>query len=292
MDVLPQSFMQPNKVGWNYDVDLSRNIVFGFIVNTVCEEPDRVVVSGMNSTTNEKVTYTGDAVILTLPLQILRQMNINFPVEKQKALANISYEASTKVVLQCKTRFWQSDIGQGGFSKTNLPIGQVHYPDWPGSGFDEKDRGLLVIYTWNHDALIFGSQPKPQAITSAVKQLSKLHPELETEFEAGDVEAWYNDPYAQGAFAGLHPFQYMNAMKELTTPTPRMYLAGEALSWSNGWIQGALFSGLVQAFCFTYYNENHHTFRPCDFRLSTSGGAPDGIVDILVDHFEQLATDQ
>ena len=287
MDVLPKSLMQKNKVGWNYDVELSRNVVFGFSVDTVREDEQCVTVSGMNRTTNQSMTFTGDAVILTIPLQILRQLDINLPIDKQKAIANITYEASTKVIVQCKTRFWQPDVGQGGFSKTNLPIGQVHYPDWAGSGFDEHDRGLLVVYTWKHDALMFGSQPKDQAIASAVKQLSHLHPEIEKEFEVGNVEAWYNDPYAQGAFAALEPFQYMNSMKTLVTPTARLYLAGEALSWSNGWIQGALFSGLIQAFAFTFYNESGLIFKPCELALP-DGSTPNGKIDAIVDHFEQL----
>lgn len=272
MDTLPKSFMQPNKLGWNYDVDLSKNIVYGFSIDNATEKEHGVTVSGMNKETHERMTFEGDSVILTLPLQILRQIDVNLPVDKQKAIANITYGASTKVVLQSKTRFWQPDVGQGGFSKTNLPIGQVHYPDWAGSGFDEKDRGLLVIYTWSHDALIFGSQRKDQAIASAVNQLSKIHPEITQEYEVGNVKAWYTDPYAQGAYASLEPFQYMNAMKILVTPTSRMYLAGEALSWSNGWIQGAIFSGLMEAFAFTYYNETGHILHPCDVALTACDG--------------------
>ena len=287
MDVLPKAFMQPNKVGWNYDVDLSRNVIFGFAVDTVREDAKGVTVTGMNRTTNQSMTFTGDAVILTCPLQILRQLDVNLPIQKQKAIANITYEASTKVILQCKNRFWQSDVGQGGFSKTNLPVGQIHYPDWAGSGYGEEDRGLLVVYTWKHDALMFGSQPKDQAIASAVKQLSHLHPEIEKEFEVGDVEAWYNDPYAQGAFAALEPFEYMKAMETLVTPTARMYLAGEALSWSNGWIQGALFSGLMQAYNFTYQNESGSIFKPCELALP-AGCVTTGKIDAIVDHFEQL----
>ena len=267
MDSLPKSFAKPNSNGWNPEVDLSKKITFGLRVDTVEEDKDGITVKGRNRATSQKMKCTGDAVILTLPLQILRQMNIDFPTDKQKALANITYEASTKLILQCKKRFWQSDVGQGGFTRTNLPIGQIHYPDWPGSGYTDNDRGLLLVYTWAHDALIFGSQPKPLALASAVRQIKHIHPEIEEHFEVGNVQTWYSDQFAQGAFAALEPFQYMNAMKTLLTPTPRVYLGGEALSWSNGWIQGALFSGLMQAFNFTYYNESKEVFKPCDFLL-------------------------
>lgn len=74
MDTLSKAFMQPNKLGWNNDVDLSKNIIYGFIVDTVTENDYGVTVSGMNKTTHERMTFKGDAVFLTLQLQILRQI--------------------------------------------------------------------------------------------------------------------------------------------------------------------------------------------------------------------------
>ncbi|MEW8544068.1 MAG: FAD-dependent oxidoreductase [Candidatus Thiodiazotropha sp.] len=268
MDALPEAFMKPNNNGWNTDVDLSKNIIYGIVVDTVKDNNNSVTVIGRDRATSNRIKITGDAVILTVPLQIIRQMNINLPIEMQKALANITYEAAAKMILQCKTRFWQKDVGQGGFTRTSLPIGQIHYPDWPGSGFTEKDRGLLVVYSWAHDAIIFGSQPKRHALANVVEQIKHIHPEIEEQFEVGTVQTWCSDQFAQGAFAALERSSYLTAMKALVTPTPRLYLAGEALSWSNGWIQGALFSGLMQAFNFTYYNESKIVFNPCDFMCS------------------------
>ena len=91
MDSLPKSFTKPNSNGWNPEVDLSKKITFGLRVDTVEEDKDGITVKGRNRATSQKMKCTGDAVILTLPLQILRQMNIDFPTDKQKALANITY---------------------------------------------------------------------------------------------------------------------------------------------------------------------------------------------------------
>ena len=154
-------------------------------------------------------------------------------------------------MLQCKTRFWQNDVGQGGFSKTDMLIGQLHYPGYDTSGIPDDARGILLVYTWGRDALTLGAQTKESALSNAIKEISKIHPEIVKEFEVGNIQAWFSDPSSQGAYAQLKPFEYMNSMKTLTTPSKGIYLAGEALSWSNGWIQGAMFSGLRAAYQLT-----------------------------------------
>ena len=95
VDALPKAFMSPNNSGWNTEVDLSKNVIYGIVVDTVKDINNGVTVIGTDRANSNKINVTGDAVILTVPLQILRQMNIDFPIEMQKPLANITYEASS-----------------------------------------------------------------------------------------------------------------------------------------------------------------------------------------------------
>lgn len=133
--------------------------------------------------------------------------------------------------------------------------GQLHYPDWSDSGISAEERGVLMVYTWGQDALIFGAQTHAEAIENAVKQVAKIHKEITEQFEVGAVQAWYSDPTSEGAFAFLKPNQYNMSMKELVKSDHPIYLAGEAISWSNGWIQGAMQSGLTAAYQFFCQNE-------------------------------------
>ncbi|KAH3873752.1 hypothetical protein DPMN_036989 [Dreissena polymorpha] len=48
--------------------------------------------------------------------------------EKQKAISETTNSASTKIILQCKRRFWKDAVCQGRFSKSSDMIGQLHYP--------------------------------------------------------------------------------------------------------------------------------------------------------------------
>ncbi|XP_064614339.1 putative L-amino-acid oxidase YobN isoform X1 [Liolophura sinensis] len=260
MEELGWAFIKQNPGGWDPHVHLKENIRFGVEVEKIeMVNPERrrgVRVSGKNVATGEPLTVLGDAVILTVPIPVLRQMDVPLSSDQERALNFVSYESSTKILLQYEKRFWQEEFGiQGGMTRTNLPIGQVHYPDWEKSGISPKSRGILVCYTWEQDAVVMASMSDNDAIRSAVRQIEKLHPGSEKYFEVGARQAWTRDPAAQGAYAFLRPGEFSNALSALVKPTPPIFLAGEALSWTNGWIQGAIESGLRAAFQFYAHNE-------------------------------------
>jgi hypothetical protein len=218
----------------------------------------------------EDVSYTGAAVIVTTPVHILRQIkfepvsdSLPLPNEFYNAISDIWYGPSTKIMLQCKTRFWESekyDI-RGGFSKTTLPIGQLHYPSNPKGADppvfpDDVKGGILLIYTWKSEALMFGALDPNKAVAEAVRQITEIHPEMKTEYDdVWAIEPWYDEPSAQGAYCLLKPSQFRN-VTWLTYPWRNLYFAGEAISFASGWIQGALESGLRAAYQFYSRNEN------------------------------------
>lgn len=256
MDTIANNFIKPQCGGVNKCINLANKITFGTEVRSVLKsEENKVIVSGRNVKTGKEKTFTADSAIVTVPLTILRQMDIDLGKKYKMAISNINYGASTKIVLQCKSRFWEKQVGQGGFSKTDLPIGQLHYPS-PCNPRPPNGRGLLVCYTWGQDALMFGAQSKDEAIASAVREITKIHPEMTDEFEVGMVQSWFSDDTTQGAYAALLPYQYNDGMKTLMTPDHPIYLAGEAISYTNAWIQGALESGLNAAY--HLYCHDHH----------------------------------
>ena len=165
-------------------------------------------------------------------------------------------------MLQYEKQFWNADGIAGGFSKTNMPIGQLHYPtevkvshlkggsqSWaPKSTKDQP--GILIVYNWQTDALLWGALSEDQAIALAVNQIDEIHPEVDTKalFQVGKRQAWANDPTTLGAFALLQPKDYINVLYLMQNSWKNVYFAGEAISFANGWIQGALESGLRAAY--------------------------------------------
>ena len=250
LEMLPWAFVENE----NHDgVNLSENIQFGVTVHTLEYGPEYVKAVCFNETTREDLVFEADAVIVTLPLNIVRQMNFKPPIPPKlsDAIDGVFYSPSTKIMLQCKTKFWEESGIVGGFSRTDKPIGQIHYPSHTTS-----QRGILLCYTWKQEALLFGSQTLENAISEAVDEIATIHPEIRQNFECGAVQAWYNDNTAQGAFCYLKPYQYNNSMRLLLQPHKNIYFAGEAISWANGWIQGAIESGLRASYQFFDDNEN------------------------------------
>ena len=241
--------------------DITFNVTVNEIEYTATAEKVKVVVRGYFSNSGQPYKVKGDAVIVTTPLPIIRLMKIyntrntpEFPPILYQAMEDVWYGPSTKIMIQTKTRFWEDNGIHGGFSKTNLPVGQIHYPTKEDNPLTEK--GILLVYTWKSEALQFGALHPQIAVREAVRQIASIHPTIERQFEVGAVQAWYNEPSAQGAYALLKPHQYRN-ITALMYPFLNVFFAGEALSFGSGWIQGALESGLRAAYQFYSRNEEN-----------------------------------
>ena len=258
---------------------LENDIHYGITVRTVeWRKPGddkcsyHVKVSGRQTQTQNEVYFEADAVIITLPLNILRQVAFKpaLPLRVNDAVASIRYEPGTKIFLGFRERFWEKGkypISDGGISKTNLPISMIVYPrkiihDDGG----KLKRGVLLSYTFNKEALHFGSQSKDAIITEALRELETIYEELLgknvsesiTElFEFGAVHPWYDDSSAQGGWVHLLPYSYMHNLRVLLEPKDirPIFFGGEAISFANGYIQGALESGLRAAWQFFKFNE-------------------------------------
>ncbi|HMB91298.1 MAG TPA: NAD(P)/FAD-dependent oxidoreductase, partial [Rhodothermales bacterium] len=59
---------------------------------------------------NGKVTHhNADFVLCTIPFSVLRHLQIDgISLGKRKAIRNLSYASASKVLLHCKTRFWET----------------------------------------------------------------------------------------------------------------------------------------------------------------------------------------
>ena len=161
---------------------------------------------------------------MSTPINVLRQIEFKpfdlSDIHEQAALRkntqaieDIFTAASTKIILQTKTRFWEKDpyCIKGGFSKTNLPIGQIHYVQPDPEYLESTKEGIILIYTWKIEALIFGSLTKDQVRQEVIEQIAEIHPEIKDEVDdVCIVHAWYNQSSYQGAFGLLKTTQFNN----------------------------------------------------------------------------------
>jgi len=224
---------------------LKDNIRFGAKMTAMDQSPDNVTI--YYQTQAGKFSETGDYAIVTVPFPVLRHVEVLKPFSraKNRAIRQLHYDASAKILFQCKRRFWEEDEGIfGGGTMTDLPIRNLYYPDHGR----ETGRGvILASYTWSEDAQRWGSLKPDDRIVQALDDVAEIHPQISQEFEVGTSWMWHDDEYAGGAFALFDPGQQTLLHDEIIKPEGRIHFAGEHASLYHAWIQGAFESGLRAA---------------------------------------------
>lgn len=235
MDRLPRAFLP----------FLRDRIRFGAKMKAIDQTPDSVVVHF--HTPGGGWSASGDYAIVTAPFPVLRHVEALKPFSrgKQRAIRQLHYDASAKIVMQFRRRFWEEDDGIfGGGTMTDLPVRAVFYPDHGR----ETGRGvLLASYTWSEDAQRWGSLSDADRISEALEDLAQIHPQAPAEFEAGASKMWHDDEFAGGAFALFDPGQQALLYADIVAPEGRIHFAGEHASLHHAWVRGAIESGLRAA---------------------------------------------
>ncbi|NUM47182.1 MAG: FAD-dependent oxidoreductase [Anaerolineales bacterium] len=230
---------------------LQQHIRFGAKMTAIDQTPTEVTIHYRTLAGNQHIT--GDYAILTVPFPVLRHVEVlkPFTFAKQRAIRQLHYDASAKIFLQFRRRFWEEDEGiTGGGTVTDLAVRNVFYPEHGR----ETGRGvMLASYTWAEDAQRWGSQSERDRIEQALENILHIHPQAREEFEVGASKMWHDDEFAGGAFALFDPGQQTLLHDHIIAPEGRIHFAGEHASLAHAWIQGAIESGLRAA------HEIHHS---------------------------------
>lgn len=235
MDRLPNAFFG----------ELHREVRLGAEVFAIDQEPGSVVVH--YKTEAGRYRAVGDYAICTVPFSVLRTIETVQPFshDKRRAIRQLNYHASTKIVFQVRQRIWEKDDGIfGGATVTDLPVRRLNYP----TPDPASERGvLLASYTWGQDALQWGAMDEETRLEEALDDVARIHPGIREVYEVGASHAWYSDRWARGAFAMFAPEQQTELQAAIVQPEGRVLFAGEHCSLYHAWIQGALESGIRAA---------------------------------------------
>lgn len=234
-DRLPYSFLP----------DLKAEIHFGAKMIAIDQSPEDVTVH--YETVSGRHKATAEYAIVTIPFPVLRHVEVLQPFSraKQRAIRQLHYDASAKILFQCRRRFWEDDDGIfGGGTITDLPIRNLYYPNHGR----ESGRGvILASYTWSEDAQRWGSLAPHERVLQALEDVAQIHPQITRDFEVGASWMWHHDEFAGGAFALFDPEQQTLLHQQIIAPEGRIHFAGEHASLYHAWIQGAIESGLREA---------------------------------------------
>ena len=217
MDRLPNAFYE----------ELQDRIRFGAEVHAIEQDAGSVTVHF--KTEAGRYSVTGDYAVCAIPFSVLRQVEVITPFshEKQRAIRQLNYSASTKILFQVRERIWEQDDGIfGGATVTDLPIRRINYP----TPDPTTSRGvLLASYTWSQDAARWGAMDVETRLEEALQDVARIHPRIREVYEVGASHAWYDDRWANGAFALFAPEQKTQLQADIVRPEGRIYFARRAL---------------------------------------------------------------
>ncbi|CAN5731033.1 flavin monoamine oxidase family protein [soil metagenome] len=235
MDRLPDAFFR----------SLQQEVRLGAEVHAIDQDTESVTVHVR--TQAGRTVERADFAIVTIPFSVLRHVEVITPFsrEKQRAIRQLNYHASTKILFQVRERIWETDDGiMGGATVTDMPIRRMNYP----TPDRENARGMLLAsYTWGQDALQWGAMDEETRLEEALDDVARIHPRIRDVYEVGASYAWYSDRWARGAFAMFAPEQQTELHGDIVAPEGRVLFAGEHCSLYHAWIQGALESGIRAA---------------------------------------------
>jgi monoamine oxidase len=235
MDRLPIAGFLPN---------LKPKVQFEHIVDKIAQDANSITVS-YHTPSGDKGVVTADYCVCTIPLSVLKSIDVQCAPKFKEAMSGVSYALVGKIGLQMKTRFWEEKYNiYGGHAYVDDPdVAAISFPStgWLG------EKGVVLGY-YGHGA----SAAKISALSLDARKKfalaagSKIMPEYGESCESAFSIAWHRVPFNLGGWAQWTDEGRAQYYPTLCEPDGRLYLAGEHLSYITGWQEGGIESAWQQ----------------------------------------------
>jgi monoamine oxidase len=236
---------------------LNEPVIFGAELTAV-----RKLGSGQIELTLDKGgTHAYDAVILTIPFSVLRDVELDgslgIPGDKVSAINNMVYGNNAKLHVGFDGPFW-GELNGTGVSYSDLPNHQLTWEVNPTNA--SANNTVLVDYSGGERGanlnpnktnleteMFLGDLDTvyPGAFDAAIR--TKTHPKEEF---LSDLKHWPSDPLNKGSYVSNHPGYFTTIAGIEGMPVDNLYFAGEHTDsfyeW-QGYMEGAANSGIRAA---------------------------------------------
>lgn len=200
------------------------------------------------SVKTEKGTFQGDAVIITLPLGVLKSGNITFspalPQNNRAAIDRLNMGVLNKVVLKFPKVFWQQNYDMLGYANPKAKdfsefVNWQHYTAAP----------VLIALTGGSFARSLELVSETEVGERVMQLLRKLYGNSIPNPEAVLRTKWSADPFAFGSYSTMPVGAKGIDRTFLAEPVAkRLFFAGEATSPEYpATVHGAFLSGIREA---------------------------------------------
>ncbi|MEM6531298.1 MAG: FAD-dependent oxidoreductase [Myxococcota bacterium] len=219
------------------------DVTLGFEVSQVVDMGDRVRVGSRDGR-----SVDGDAIIVTLPLGVLRSGAVSFAPDLEtsriEALHRMGFGALEKVALAFESPFWQHD------DHHLLAVYPTEEDPWatfyPLSPYGHGQR--IVALTGGRASAFVSTWDDAQLTRSAMDALRRHYPGAPEPVHMLRT-GWASDRFSRGSYSfpatGMDPSDYDRLAQPLT---PRILFAGEATHRLHpATVHGAYESGVREA---------------------------------------------
>ena len=221
---------------------LKEQIRYGHKLLSVKENSNRSLTLRFSADGAER-EETFDAVILTLPFTILRELDISMdlPPIKRRVINELGYGTNSKFIVETKERVWRTAGYRGYLFNERIPNG------WDSAQMQQNDLGAGA-YT----CFFGGEKGRTAARGTENEQLAYVLPQLEGAFPGtkasltGKMELahWPGNPFVKASYSCFAVGQATAFEGAAFEPVRNLYFAGEHCSadfW--GFMNGGAESG-------------------------------------------------
>lgn len=201
---------------------------------------------GVEITTTDGRSFEGKAVVVAVPLGVLKQNKIEFtpalPADKQSVIQRMHMGNVNKFLLKWDSSFWDNSVHYIGY--TGDQKGRFNYflnvnQFAPGSN-------ALMTFTFGDQADVSEQQSDEQIISEVVANLKAIYgPSVPSQKPKLLRTKWRSNPYAYGAYSYVGVGSSTEDFEAIAEPVAgRLFFAGEHTSTDyRGTVHGAYLSG-------------------------------------------------
>jgi monoamine oxidase len=235
MHELPKGFLR----------NLKPKVLLQHVVEKISQTPGSVTVAYTDAATGQKGSVTADYCVCTIPLSVLRTIDVQASPKFKEAIGGVSYALVGKIGIQMKTRFWEENHHMyGGHVYVDDPM--ISTISVPSTGWLGQKGVVLGFYPHGAAAAKISAMSLADRKKFALAGGQKVFPEYTDSAEGSFSMCWHRVPFNMGGWAEWTEEGRAKYYPTLLEPEGRLYLAGEHLSYLTGWQEGGIESAWQQ----------------------------------------------
>jgi tryptophan 2-monooxygenase len=171
------------------------------------------------------------------------------------AMERSHYMQSSKTFVMVDRPFWQDRTERGEHVMSMTLTDRLTRGTYLIDNGPDKPGVLCLSYTWNDDALKWLALPMDERVRLMLHSLRQIYPNLDIAphmIGSPITVSWESDPNFMGAFKANLPGHYRYQRRlfshfvqhDLPAHQRGIFLAGDDISWTAGWAEGAVTTAL------------------------------------------------